>query len=213
VTIEEYRSSVSQSKRNAIVQAAIETFLDSGFGNAGMAKIAEVAKVSTATLYKHFDSKEQLFVAITDTLIHDQPLPSPKSGLNDLSFADGLNQLGDQIVHLMSLDRVIPLFRLVIAEAYKFPELRNRVYAVGHGPYKDALSDFLTSLENRGAINLQGVSPRFVSEQYIGMLYSFLLYSRVMDKSVNISLDQAKQIVRECSILFVSRFNTEENTK
>lgn len=206
MSIEEYRKSVSQSKRNAIIQAAINTFLDNGFEDAGMATIAQVAQVSTATLYKHFSSKDELFFAITDAVINEQQLPEPAIGLDVAEFDQGLIQIGDQIATRMNGKRIVPLFRLVIAEAYKFPELRDRVYAIGHGPYKEALSTFLVAQETAKKIDLQGVSARFVAEQYLGMIYSFLLYARVMDKSLTISLEQAQQIVRQCSALFVSRF-------
>ncbi|MGB0844959.1 MAG: TetR/AcrR family transcriptional regulator [Alphaproteobacteria bacterium] len=207
MSIEQYRQNLSQSKRNAIIQAAIETFLDKGFESAGMAKIAKVAEVSTATLYKHFSSKEELFYAITDRLITEQKLVEPSDGLENLSFEEGLLKIGNLIAALMNIERIVPLFRLVIAEAYQYPELRDRVYEVGHGPYKEALSIFLVDQQQSGKIDLRGVSPRFVAEQYIGMLYSFLLYARVMDKSVEISLEQAQQVVKECSALLVSRFN------
>ena len=44
--------------------AARDNFLKNGYSRAGMAEIARDADVSTATLYKHFASKEALFSAV-----------------------------------------------------------------------------------------------------------------------------------------------------
>jgi len=54
-------ATISAAKRQAILDASKEIFLKQGFAGSGMAEIARVADVSTATLYKHFSSKEELF--------------------------------------------------------------------------------------------------------------------------------------------------------
>ena len=64
--LESYRRKVSESKRRSIMQAARAEFQDNGFTHAAMAEIARKADVSTATLYKHFGSKEELFAAVVE---------------------------------------------------------------------------------------------------------------------------------------------------
>ncbi len=46
--------------RQALADAALELFLARGFDNVGVREIAEAADVSTATLFKHFPTKESL---------------------------------------------------------------------------------------------------------------------------------------------------------
>ena len=48
--LEDYRRSVSETKRAAILKAARENFLKGGYSQAAMAEIARDADVSTATL-------------------------------------------------------------------------------------------------------------------------------------------------------------------
>ena len=52
----------SSAKRRAILNAAAEVFLRSGFLGASMDEIASLSDVSKQTVYKHFGSKEALFV-------------------------------------------------------------------------------------------------------------------------------------------------------
>ena len=59
-----YREGIKSRKCSAILKAAHETFLAEGFSRAQMSSISERADVSTATLYKHFRSKEDLFMAV-----------------------------------------------------------------------------------------------------------------------------------------------------
>lgn len=56
-----YREALSNRKGEDILRAALQTFRTNGYHNAAMAEIARDANVSTATLYKHSVSKENLF--------------------------------------------------------------------------------------------------------------------------------------------------------
>ena len=58
MSLETYRQSIREGKRDAIVAAAQRVFLDRGYQGAAMAGIAKAADVSTATLYKHYANKE-----------------------------------------------------------------------------------------------------------------------------------------------------------
>ena len=64
MSLETYRQSIREGKRDAIVAAAQRVFLDRGYQGAAMASIAKAADVSTATLYKHYANKETLFEAV-----------------------------------------------------------------------------------------------------------------------------------------------------
>jgi len=62
-------------KRAAILDGAIDVFIDMGYELASMDKIAETAGVSKRTVYNHFGSKENLFqVVINDFLEQRQNL-------------------------------------------------------------------------------------------------------------------------------------------
>lgn len=55
------KSKVKAEKRNRIVQAAIETFMDRDFSQVKMEEIAGSAAVGKGTIYEYFRSKEELF--------------------------------------------------------------------------------------------------------------------------------------------------------
>lgn len=60
---------LTERKRRSIVDAAIDEFGEHGFNGANMARIAQRAEVSSRTLYKHFESKDVLFDAISGLII------------------------------------------------------------------------------------------------------------------------------------------------
>jgi transposase-like protein len=52
------------TRRQSIVQAAIEVFSKKGFQTANISEIAQRAGIADATIYKYFKNKEDLFFAI-----------------------------------------------------------------------------------------------------------------------------------------------------
>jgi TetR/AcrR family transcriptional regulator, mexJK operon transcriptional repressor len=58
----------SARKHRAILDAAIKVFLRNGFLGANMDEIAALSEVSKQTIYKHFSSKEALFVEIVTSM-------------------------------------------------------------------------------------------------------------------------------------------------
>jgi TetR/AcrR family transcriptional regulator of autoinduction and epiphytic fitness len=122
-----YRKSVSETKRAAILKAAREIFLRDGYSRAAMAEIAREADVSTATLYKHFDSKETLFAAVvqdayreTDTsMFVDIARKSARTVLKNIAALYADQQFDGQMNDLL---------RVVIAEVPSAPDLAREVY-------------------------------------------------------------------------------------
>lgn len=87
MSLEEFRRKRSARKRDDILHAALKRFRTDGYARAPMEAIAADAGVSTATLYRHFRSKEVLFEAIAK-----QSLEGLVS-LAQKQEADGLSQL------------------------------------------------------------------------------------------------------------------------
>ena len=58
----------SALKRRAILEAATEVFLKGGYLGTNMDEIAALSGVSKQTVYKHFASKEALFVEIVSSM-------------------------------------------------------------------------------------------------------------------------------------------------
>jgi AcrR family transcriptional regulator len=58
--------------RTALMDAAAEVFARRGFSGASLEEIAETAGFSRGAIYKNFESKEELFLAVLDRRIEDQ---------------------------------------------------------------------------------------------------------------------------------------------
>lgn len=127
----------SAAKRRAILAAATEVFLRSGFLGTNMDEIAALSEVSKQTVYKHFSSKEALFVEIVTSMsggagdqvhLRNQDVPDPTNAEELTTFLEdyALRQLS-----IVVTPRLMQLRRLVIGEVARFPDLARALYEWG----------------------------------------------------------------------------------
>lgn len=116
-----------EATREAILEAARNTFADLGFDRGTMRAIAAAAGVDPALIHHYFGTKEELFAAA----VH---LPLPPDRLVDEVFADGVDQAGRRLSEMF--------FRV-----WETPEARQALtgqlrlaLAGGEPPLRDFLS-------------------------------------------------------------------------
>jgi AcrR family transcriptional regulator len=117
-----------EARRHALMEAAAAVFTRDGYAAARMDKVAQEAGMSKRTLYRLFPSKAALFeAAIHDSLIppHLDPALAREPDLQR-ALARMLEAAGR---HLLAL-RPIGIFRLVIAEQGRSPELAETFHHV-----------------------------------------------------------------------------------
>ena len=114
--------------RAAFVTAAASLFAEIGYDAATMGAVAERAGSSIGNLYKYFASKEELFVAVLSSLTTEQPdfsarlaaLPPPR---DVRALRESLTTAAREILTLMCQPSYLALWRTMMAEAPRFPQL------------------------------------------------------------------------------------------
>ncbi len=61
----------SSEKRNAIVSAAIDLFVDKGLGETSIDEIVNKASIGKGTFYKYFKDKDDLFFQCADSIFYE----------------------------------------------------------------------------------------------------------------------------------------------
>jgi TetR/AcrR family transcriptional regulator, mexJK operon transcriptional repressor len=125
----------AQQTRERLRATAHRLFLQQGYLATSIdAILAEAGISSKETLYRHFSSKEELFVDVLGHLTLSQPgfseklvaLPTPH---DLLSLRQALTQLSREILSLMSQPEYVALVRIIIAEAPRFPQLGSLFFS------------------------------------------------------------------------------------
>jgi TetR/AcrR family transcriptional regulator, mexJK operon transcriptional repressor len=159
---------LSERKHKAIRRAGIDVFLRLGYGSASMDLIAAGAGVSKQTVYNHFSSKEALFKAIIEDLTSALMAPLMAHDTANTPPERLLRSLGRDFLVLMLRPSSLALYRLIVAESARFPELGGDLYAVGAGRLIAMLADYLDRETRHGRLDV--AEPELAAEQFIGML-------------------------------------------
>jgi len=195
--VQQYRDQVSAKKRNAILDAAVKVFARDGYERAGMDTIARQAKVSLATLYKHAESKSALFGNIV----------ARAWDIGDTAGSDTLNKkltgepkkalvaIGDHYAKSLTDPKVVSLFRTIIGECIRFPELGRDLYERAKLPYLQRIERYLELQHADG--NLHVVDARSATRQLLGMINDQVFWPRFLIAEFELSRAQQKQVVRQ----------------
>jgi TetR/AcrR family transcriptional regulator, mexJK operon transcriptional repressor len=162
-------TTISGSKRDAILDAARKVFLEVGFGAASMDTIASEAKVSKQTVYNHFGSKEDLFAAMIRNSCEQMTLAFAEAA-KDGNPEKTLRAIGRVHASFMSSDDKHALRRILMAEAPRFPDLARIYYESGPELTRKFVADYLAEQTRLGTLRVD--NPRITTEQFFGMLYS-----------------------------------------
>ena len=200
--LESYRRKVSESKRRSILTAARAEFQGNGFTHAAMAEIARKADVSTATLYKHFGSKEDLFAAIVEESysiigISQEPADQSKTAKEALKAAtnDYLNvQFGTGLNDLI---------RAVISETAGDPKVGREFLERGYGHRVEDLKIFIDRLVARKLLKQH--DTEMSARQVAGMIKENFIWPAMFDPSFKLPANKDK-IISEALDTFLARF-------
>lgn len=198
-----FRDNVARAKHAAILDAARAHFLEHGFTRSGMTEIAQRADVSTATLYKHFRSKEILFAEIieraTDSADFDY---TPDAA--DTSLVENICRATRTSLDSYIASKLPSLMRIVIAEVPLTPELARVTFKrISEKWYARTIE----TLEELIALNLiqphdTDVSARFL----IGMVKENFIWPILFRADNVVPEDTDGRKIREIVEMFLSRY-------
>jgi TetR/AcrR family transcriptional repressor of mexJK operon len=145
-------------KRVQIQRAAVGPFLRDGYAGTGIDDIAAAARISKQTLYKHFASKEELFLSIIhdtvgevlDELFHR--IDARLEGTANLE--QELLALASRYIGLIMRPELLALRRLVIGEAGRFPQIGDVWWREGPARFTGELAPQLKRLADEGQLTL-----------------------------------------------------------
>ncbi|HUL48346.1 MAG TPA: TetR/AcrR family transcriptional regulator [Steroidobacteraceae bacterium] len=161
-----------------ILCAAMETFIESGYGGASTLSIARRARVSKRELYALFGSKQAMLArCIADRAQRmrvPETLPRPR---DREMLAALLTRFGTVLLREICAPEVIAVFRLAILEAPRSPEVARTLDANGRRASRAAVGKVLSRARAAGLIG--GARLRAMTEQYLALLWGDL-FMRVL---------------------------------
>jgi TetR/AcrR family transcriptional repressor of mexJK operon len=195
---------LSPEKRARILNGAAAVFAADGYGGASMARIAAVAGVSKGTLYNHFDSKAALFTAYVGETC-DQNLSHVFDGADhDGDPADVLAGIGKRMLQMMLSDVGLAIYRVVIAEAAKFPDLARGFFDAGPARAIGFMADWLAEETRRGRLSV--ADPAFAAEQFFNLCQTRLVLRRKLEMLPDPPAGEIERVVAASIAMFLRMY-------
>lgn len=115
-----------QAQRERILQAALSCFVKSGFHNASVATIAETASMSTGLIYRYFENKNAIILAIIEAQLN-----VARRRIREMRNTDDLTEAIIEYFYSRNTDTMesmsAALFLEMSAEATRDPEIAAAV--------------------------------------------------------------------------------------
>lgn len=146
------RQSKALERRALILERAGQEFLEHGFTEASMSRISDAVGCSKGTLYVYFESKNELFAeSITAEIARRVAIT--------FSFAEPagdvkatLRSIGRRYVAMFSDAAVVSIYRSVIQEHRRFPEVGRRFMDAGPRTARRMLSGYFAEAAKAGEL-------------------------------------------------------------
>lgn len=157
-------------KRALILSAAKAAFLKTGYAGTSMEAIAQEAGISLMTLYRHAESKDDLFAAVISGACdpNDEEEHRRLQALMNLPLEEVLRHSGVHMQDVLTRADTVALLRLVIAEAATFPHLTELAYQ-GFVAHFERIADWIIR-EKVPAANLQPDQSAAVGRLFVDRL-------------------------------------------
>lgn len=183
-----------ETRRSAMIEAAREVFFEYGYGGTSMSAIAAKIGGSKTTLWTYFPSKQVLFEAVVDDLVErygsvidDVPLPPGDA-------EPTLNRFGQAVVETVLSPPVLQLYRMVIGEAGRFPELGELYHQKGPGKAESRLTAFIES--EMAAGRLRRAEPEMAALYFMQLCQAHHVQKALLCIAARVSKPQLAQDVQ-----------------
>lgn len=142
-------------RRRAMLQAAGEVFFLQGYAATSIDSIIERVGGSKRAIYQEFGSKEGLFVAFVSESANLAMAALDDARIEHQGLRETLVEFGCDVTSALLSPGFIGVYRTILTEALRFPELAKAYYVNGPGKAQHRVAQVLNHAKERGEIRLE----------------------------------------------------------
>ena len=189
----------AELRRAAFLKAARDVFLEYGSEAANMAEIVQRAGGSLSTLYAQFGGKKGLFEAMIDARVTDLTEQMHIELAAHAPLREGLKRIGEAFLFKQLEAEALDVFRLMVSQAKKFPDLAEAFGKRGPEAVRRALAEYLMDRANAGEIKIS--NPELAAATFFDLVRSRIQFRALLlpsyqptDAEVRETVDRAVKV-------------------
>jgi len=142
-------------------------FLEQGYERTNVNELVRRAGGSMTTLYRYFGGKPGLFAAMMDALRDEFLTPLTQLGSVEETPTVFLSRIGRAYLRLLLSPEGVGFYRVLVAEAHKFPEMQSAV-ARAFAQLSQHLAGYLEAQVAAGRLTLS--DTKLAARQFLEMV-------------------------------------------
>lgn len=194
---------LTDRKRAAIIEAAIDEFRLAGYEATSMDRIATRAGTSKRTVYNHFPSKEVLFTEILQQLWDASFAGEALAFRADRPLRDQLLELIGQKLRLLNDEAFVSLARVAIAAGIHSPE-RAQDMVARMGEREEGLTVWIRDAAAAGRLKI--ADPVFASQQLQGLVKGFAFWPQITLGQPPLNAAMQRQVAESAVDMFLAHY-------
>lgn len=159
----------TQDTRTKILESALKLFSQKGYMGATTREIAEDAQVAELTLFRHFNSKENLFEQAIQDYSFLPELETIIINVRELPYEEGLIIIAQGFYNALLKKREI--IKIIHSEIQRYPEKIHIAYHSMIDGILNAISNHFKSLQEQGL--LRDFDTFHAARGFTGLIFSF----------------------------------------
>ncbi len=191
----------TSKKRESILDGAQQVFLDVGYDNASMDRIAEIAGASKRTVYNHFASKEELFKAVQYRILMasfalKQVMYDPK-----LPLREQLDKFADAKMEFIRNPVWLGMLKVTTSVFINYPDLVREII-MQIEDHENTLAVWLKEADKDGRLKV--LDPELATQVFWTMMGGAFLLPGIIYGSMD--LEEASIMKQELIETFLARY-------
>ena len=187
--------------RDRILNVALGAFAEKGLHGATMSEIAKRAGLSGGALYRHFDSKEDIFRAVVES--HSfafGALDMIRDLIPELEPGTALKFIAQGMFTYFFLE--VDFMRVVVGESVKDPEPAAPFFETMLAPSRDFICSCVTLWKEKGLLR-DDVDPLVATMAFLGMV-GYIMVEQALFANPGLQDREPAALAEELATLFLS---------
>ncbi len=184
--------------RERIIETGLRLFSRKGYLGATTREIAKEAGVAEVTLFRHFPSKETLFVEVINTYSFLPELRDLLPNLSSLPYEDALTVIAKRFIETLTLRK--DMIRIMHSEMHRYPEKMYKIYHAFSDELFKTLASYFEELQKKGVLRF--FHTQFGARAFLGMIFSYFNAQEFLMRKKSSPVD-SDEVVRTFVTIFV----------
>lgn len=189
-------------RREALLRAAAEEFFERGYVATSIDAIIQRAGGSKRNIYNEFGNKEGLFLALVEANADAALASLELDEIDSRDLRETLTKFGLHLLAVYMSPTLIGIYRTIVTEATRFPDLAKSFYERGPGRTTLRLAVVLETAKERGEIKSDDTLR--LAGHFVGMIRDNLHLQVILGLRAPPSVAEAREAVVSAVEVFLN---------